>query len=261
MTTPADRTIHALRTGHDDLARRVEGLSPEGLRAPSAAAEWNVAQVLSHLGSGAEIALAALEGARGGAVPGPDFNPQVWDRWNAMTPDEQAAGFLRADEALVAAYESLDEATRRDLRIDLGFLPEPVEVATAAGFRLNEFALHHWDVEVTFDPKAVVSADAAPLLTDRIAFLLRWVAHPEHLGRPASVLVRLTEPASSFGLQLADTATLGDVPENPGAVLVAPTEAWIRLATGRLRPEHTPADVTVSGELTLDDLRRVFPGF
>jgi uncharacterized protein (TIGR03083 family) len=261
MTTPADRTIHALRTGHDDLARRVSGLRPEELRAPSAAAEWTIAQVLSHLGSGAEIALAALGGARGGEVPGPDFNPQVWDRWNAMTPDEQAAGFVHANEELVAAYESLDEATRRDLRLDLGFLPEPVDVATAAGFRLNEFALHHWDVEVTFDPKAAVSADAAPLLIDRVAFLLRWVAHPGNLGRPATVLVRLTEPEASFGLQLAEAAALVDTPAEPDAVLAVPTEAWIRLATGRLSPEYTPADVTVSGDLTLDDLRRVFPGF
>ena len=37
------------------------------------------------------------------------------------------------------------------MRIDLGFLPEPVDVATAARFRLSEFALHQWDVEVALN--------------------------------------------------------------------------------------------------------------
>ncbi len=30
---------------------------------------------------------------------------------------------------------------------------------------------------------------------------------------------------------------------------------------GRLSPEHTPAAVEVTGNVTLDDLRRVFPGY
>ncbi len=30
---------------------------------------------------------------------------------------------------------------------------------------------------------------------------------------------------------------------------------------GRLSPEHTPDGVAVTGNVTLDDLRRVFPGY
>ena len=30
---------------------------------------------------------------------------------------------------------------------------------------------------------------------------------------------------------------------------------------GRLKPAHTPAGVTVSGDISLDDLRTVFPGY
>jgi hypothetical protein len=33
------------------------------------------------------------------------------------------------------------------------------------------------------------------------------------------------------------------------------------LAAGRLRAAHTPAGVAIEGELTLDDLRAVFPGY
>src|SRR3954469_16409183 len=127
MTSTADTPINAIRSGHDELAALVQDLSPAELNGPSAASEWTVAQVLSHLGSGAEINLAAVEAAVSGHDRrGADFNQGVWDRWNAMTGQEQADGFLQSNEVLVAAYESLDDQARTDLRIDLGYLPQPV---------------------------------------------------------------------------------------------------------------------------------------
>jgi hypothetical protein len=44
-------------------------------------------------------------------------------------------------------------------------------------------------------------------------------------------------------------------------VVTAPAEAWVRLVAGRLGPEYTPASVSVTGSVGLDDLRRVFPGY
>lgn len=169
MSSIADRTIAALRSGHDALAAFVGKLGPDDLTRPSGASDWQVSQVLSHLGSGAEINLAALRAAQAGEpAPGGEFNQSVWARWDAMPPAEHASGFLEANERLVRAYEELDPAARADLRIDLGFLPEPVDVAGAAGLRLSEFALHRWDVEVGFDPSATVAADAVPLLLDQV---------------------------------------------------------------------------------------------
>ena len=46
----ADVVIAALRGVYDDLANRVSGLTDEQLAQPSAADEWDVSQVLSHLG-------------------------------------------------------------------------------------------------------------------------------------------------------------------------------------------------------------------
>ena len=48
---------------------------------------------------------------------------------------------------------------------------------------------------------------------------------------------------------------------NPTATFVGPLEAAIRLVGGRLTAAHTPAGVEVIGDVTLDDLRKVFPGF
>jgi uncharacterized protein (TIGR03083 family) len=264
MTDRADQIIAALRSGHDSLATVVRGLSADDLTRRSGSSDWDVSQVISHLGSGAEIGLAALEAALDGtAVPGGDFNKGVWARWDAMSPSERAAGFLTADERLVARYEGLDARTRQELRIDLGFLPAPVDVATSARMRLSEATLHAWDVAVTFEPAATLAADATEPLLDQVGMFLGFASRPEALpGRPAAIAVRLTAPDRSFGLSVADTVALTDEPARPDAVLSAPAEWWLRFASGRHSPEHTPATVSLTGgKLTLDDLRGVFPGF
>ncbi|RKR85853.1 uncharacterized protein (TIGR03083 family) [Micromonospora pisi] len=263
MTTLADQTIATLRSGHDELAAFVRDLGPDDLVRPSGASEWQISQVLSHLGSGAEINLASLTAAlAGGPTPDGDFNRQVWARWDAMSPAEHASGFLDANQRLVEAYEALDSATRAELRIDLGFLPQPVDVATAARFRLSEFTLHHWDVEVGFNQYATLAPEAVEILLDQVAGMLAWTGRPDALGgRQATLALHLRKPDRSYGLRLGERIELTEVPEQPDGELVLPAEAWLRLAVGRLTPRYTPEDVRVTGPLSLDDLRAVFPGF
>ncbi|MET9084888.1 maleylpyruvate isomerase family mycothiol-dependent enzyme [Streptomyces sp. NPDC004237] len=264
MSERADQIIAALRSGHDHLASLARGLGAADLTRRSGAAEWDVSQVLSHLGSGAEISLAALEGALDGTgTKGMDFNKSVWARWDAMSPGERAESFVPASEALVTRYESLDARTREDLRIDLGFLPMPVDVATAARMRLSEFTFHTWDIEVAFDPAAVLAPAATGPLFDQVAMLIGRVGRADAVeGPPVRLAVRTTAPERSFGLDLGDVVDLGDEPAEPDAVLSTPAEWWLRLATGRHAAAYTPASVTLTGgALTLNDLRRVFPGF
>jgi uncharacterized protein (TIGR03083 family) len=265
MTERADRTIDALRRGHDYLTAVVHGLATADLRRPSGAADWDVSQVLSHLGSGAEIGLATLEGALGGTgAPDGDFNKSVWARWDAMSPVERAEAFVTADDALVSRYEGLDPQVRKDLRIDLGFLPVPVDVATVAGLRLGEFTHHTWDVEVAFDHAAALSPAAVELLLDQAGMLIGFLGKADVLGgRRIRLAVRTHEPERSFGLVVHDAVQLADEePPQPDAVLRAPAEWWLRLTTGRHAPRYTPAGVVLDGgSLTLDELRALFPGF
>lgn len=263
MATLADLTIAALRSGHEALSALVRDLTAEDLTRPSGSSRWQVSQVLSHLGSGAQIGLAALTASQTSApVPDRDFNRTVWARWDAMPPAEHARGFLEANQLLVEAYESLDAATRAQLQVDLGFLPQPVDVATAARFRLNEFALHRWDVEVSFTPQATVAAEAVELLLDHVKSMLGWISKPDALaGRQATLALRLWEPDRSYGLRLDNRIDLIDVPQHPDGELLAPAEAWLRLAVGRLAAPYTPNDLRLTGPLTLDDLRRTFPGY
>ncbi|MGI5242445.1 maleylpyruvate isomerase family mycothiol-dependent enzyme [Dactylosporangium sp. CA-139066] len=263
MSTRADQAIAALRKGHDDLSALVAGLTPEQLTGPSAASEWDVSQVVSHLGSGAEINLEALRASlEGRPAPEFEFNKGVWARWDAMTPQERQAAFPAANARLVEAYEAFTPQQKEEHRIDLGWMPEPVDVATSAVLRLSEFGYHDWDVRVAFDPAATLAPEAAALMADRVEGLLGWIAKPANLdGRTADLLVRLTDTGEELGLRLADPVALTAAPEAPDGELDLPLEAWLRLAAGRLKPEYTPASVSITGPITLDDLRKVFPGY
>jgi uncharacterized protein (TIGR03083 family) len=264
MTDRTDQTIKALRIGHDELVALVGGFTADDLTRGSGASQWDISQVLSHLGSGAEIGLATLEAALNATGnPGGEFNQSVWARWDAMSPAERAEAFVRADETLVRRYEDLDGPTREQLRIDLGFLPAPVDVAAAGGLRLSEFTHHAWDIKVVFDPAATLAPEATELLIDQAGMLIGFIGKADKLdGRPVTITVRTTSPQRSFGLDVRDAVALVQAPADPDGVLTAPAEWWLRLVSGRHAIAHTPATVRLTGgTITLDDLRGVFPGY
>jgi len=262
MSSLSDRTIDALSDEHEILAATVRDLTDDQLTATSAAAEWTVAQVLSHLGSGAEITTADLQAALGErTAPDDDFNPSVWDRWNAMSPVQQRARFLEHDAVLVAAFTALDQQQRETLQLTVGFAPAPLTVASFAGMRLHETAHHGWDVRAAHDPGAGLRADSARVLAELfshdIAFLLGFIAKP-HAGTEA-VLLDIAD--SGYGLSINDQVTLMAPVHDPTATFSGPLEAAIRLLAGRLGPNHTPSGLEITGNTTLEHLRTVFPGF
>lgn len=262
MSSLADRTIDALSAEHEILAATVRDLTEDQLSAPSAAAEWTVAQVLSHLGSGAEITTAGLRAALGErAAPGEDFNPAVWERWNAMSRVQQRAGLLEHDALLVAAFAALDQQQRETLQLTVGFAPAPLTVASFAGMRLHESAQHGWDVRAAHDPGAGLRAGSARVLAELfsrdLAFLLGFLAKP-HAGTEA-VLLDIAD--SGYGLSVTDQVTLTASVLDPTATFSGPLEAAIRLIAGRLGPDHTPSGLEMTGNTTLEHLRTVFPGF
>ena len=265
MTPLADRTIDADHHTYERLARLVRSLTDDQLTQPSGASAWTVAQVLSHLGSGAEITLDTLRSARAGVERAGDADQAVWDRWNAMTPRQQADGYVRAGGALDEAFAELDPAAREALRVPMAFLPEPADADLFTGMRLNEAALHAWDVEVAFDPTATIPDDVAAVLVEQyrgpLAFLLGVTGRPaEVAARPVTLAVRTTSPDLTLGLALDERARPGDAPGRADGELQLPAEALPRLLAGRLRARDG-GRIRVDGPVSLDDLRRVFPGF
>ncbi len=260
----ADTIIAELRDGHETLATLLSGLGDEDLARQSGSADWDISQVLSHLGSGAEIARTGLQAALDGTpLPGPDILRAIWSVWDAMSRRQRAQGFLRANDMLTTLYESLDASTREKLRIDMGFLPAPVDVATAARLRLAEVTLHAWDIRVSFDQHAALPSHAAATLLHGEPDLIAWIGKAQALdGRHAVIQVTTSDPASVFALRLQEPiSTHLAIPAQPDGTLDLPAEAWLRLIAGRLAPQNTPETVTATGAADLVLLRRVFPGY
>jgi uncharacterized protein (TIGR03083 family) len=262
MTSLADRTIAALRAEHNLVTTTVSDLTAEQLTGPSGASEWTLASVLSHLGSGAVISLAALQSGLGVRQP-PEagFNESVWDVWNAMSPAEQRAGFLEHDAELVAAFEGLDSQQRQSLELRVGFLPDPLSVAAFGGLRLHESAQHSWDVRVPGEPATGLLPGSASVLAEQfaghLAFMLGFIGKADRIAGP----VQLEIAGSGYGLSITDSVALVSPAGQPTASFNGPVEAAIRLIAGRLGPAHTPSDLAVTGNVTLEDLRAAFPGF
>jgi hypothetical protein len=258
VTTVTDATpwVRAVRASHDRLALLVGGLDADALRAPSYASEWSVADVLSHLGSGAEIFLLSIDAGVAGDDPpsAEDCNP-VWEAWNALAPEEQAARSVAANEALVARIESLTPAERAAFHVTM-FGQLPLDLTGVLGMRLSEHAVHTWDVEVALDPAARVAPDAVDLLVDSLPLMAGWTGRKA--PAPVRVAVTTAGPDRAFTL---DTAGVTLAPAGAGdaatASLTLPAEAFVRLVYGRL---GDGAELTVSG-VTVPELKSVFPGF
>lgn len=257
MGTGAKEAIAAQRRSHDEMVEFVRGLDAQELGRRSGSAEWTVAQVLSHLGSAAEIGLNTLRAGRADL----DASPAIWDRWNAMSASDQASNFVVADERLVEATEALDDEELSTRKIDVGFLPAPVDIAFVVGLRLSEVGLHKWDVDVAFDPNATVAAHVVPIVLERLPLFAGFFAQPG--GRTGAVAIETSGPDARYVLELSgDSASMSEgTSDRAGSVLRLPGESLLRLTSGRLAPEHTPSAVAMEGDLSLDDLRAVFPGY
>jgi len=255
-TSPAP-WIEALRRSHDTLRALAEPLDATRLQQRSYASEWSIAQVLSHLGSQAEIFSLFLHAALSGQdPPGQEAFPPIWNEWNAKSPQAQAADALRADEAVTARFESLDDEERDRLRLKLFGMD--LDAAGLARMRLGEHAVHTWDIAVTLDPAATVAPDAASLLVDTLGQLAARSAKPGGLQR--RLRVSTTSPVRHYMLDIGETVTLTPTDgDDIRPELALPAEALVRLVYGRLDPAHTPPVETRN--VDLDELRQVFPGF
>jgi hypothetical protein len=140
---------------------------------------------------------------------------------------------VRANEELVSAYEGLDPRARRDVRVELGFLPFPADIALLSAMQLNEAALHGRDVRVAFDPLAGLANQEADIpleqITGQLNLLLGFQAKPAALdGKTATLRVDTTDPDRALGLVLGPTVGLGDPgqtrrhPRRPGGGVCPP---------------------------------------
>jgi len=254
-TNPAP-WIDALRNSSDRLRKLAAPLGPDQLQQPSYASEWSIAQVLSHIGSQAEIFGLFLDASLSGQdPPGQDVFPAIWATWDAKSPADQAADALRGDATVTERFVALDDEQRGRLR--LSAFGMDLDVTGLARLRLSEHALHTWDIAVALDPAATLAPDAVALLIDTVGQFVGRAGQPGGVQR--RLHVSTSSPVRHFTLETGDTVSLVPAEYRPGLPeLGLPAEAFIRLLYGRLDPAHTPAVETQ--RVDLDDLRQVFPG-
>jgi uncharacterized protein (TIGR03083 family) len=261
METSPGPWIGALRRSHDGLRVLVEPLDLEQLQQRSYCSEWSIAQVLSHIGSQAEISGLVLDaGLSGQDPPGPDAFIPIWESWNAKDPRAMASDALSAYEASVQRFESLDADQLARLHVPMFGMD--LDAAGLAQLGLGEHAVHTWDVAVALDPSATVAPDAVGLLIDTLGQRVAWVGKPD--GKQRQVRVTTSDPERHFILETGDAVTLTPsddqtTPEPGLSELTLPAEAFLRLVYGRLDPARTPR--VEAADVDLDELRQIFPGF
>ena len=186
----------------DDAARP---LSDDQIAGPSYCRDWSTAQVLSHIGSGAQIFGLLLDAGLGGAeTPGRDEFARIWDVWNAMSPTEQARNSLIADSAFLQRVDAVPEAQLDSLQMTL--FGTPADANRLLGMRLSEHAIHTWDVIVIREPSAEVAPDAVASMIGRLDQVAGRSGKPEH--GPLEVDITTTDPDRTFRLSVSDAVTL-----------------------------------------------------
>jgi uncharacterized protein (TIGR03083 family) len=263
VTTSADEidsALSVLSDSHDRLAAAVKSLTGDEVTGTSYCSDWSIAQVLSHLGSGAEIfGLLVEAGLHGREAPGQEQNQQIWAVWDAKSPQDQVRDGVAEDGELVEQLAAIPTEKRQSWR--LNFFGSERGLADVIRMRLGEHVLHTWDVVVARDPSATLAGDAAGQVLDNLPELVAFIGKPT--GENLRVHVTTEHPERFFELVIApDSVALartGPEPAAGDATLRLPAEAFARLLSGRLDPEHgAPSEAQ---GLDLDDLRAVFPGF
>jgi uncharacterized protein (TIGR03083 family) len=247
-------TLSALAGSVNHLRDLAEPLDSAQLRSRAYPSEWTIADVLSHVGSGAVIMQRRLDDALAERENDDGFAPSVWDVWNAKSPEAKAADALEADRALVERLESLSDDERDRLQFAMG--PMTFDFEGFVGLRVNEHTLHTWDVEVALDPQATLDDDATGFIVDHLEMIARFTGKPSDTVH--DVTVRTSNPTRDFTIALGlDSVSLTPEASSGAPDLDLPAEALIRLVYGRLDPDHSPA---VADPAMLEELRGVFPG-
>jgi len=270
MNPAAPAWVAALRGSHERLRALVGRLAGDQLVRSAYPTDWTIAEVMAHLGAGAEVFIGRVNAVHAGVPdPGRDAYDTIRLAWSAKSPPDQAADSIMANQRLVELFEQLVGGAGAHLRFNV--VGRELDLAGLASIRLSELTVHYWDIAVVLDASATLAAPSVALLIDvtpQIVLRARWrpieVEPLPPVSGPSRIHVVTTGPAREFSLGLGEKVRLGPWPGDGGphapAELHLPAEALLRLFFGRLDPEHTPAAVTATG-IELGTLRAAFPGF
>jgi len=263
MTNVNGGPISQLSESVERLRALIETADDATLSAQSACADWSVAQVLAHLGAGAEIALAGLiAGLDGSDEPVAGESMQtIWDTYDALDDRAALERAIAADRSLVEAFAQLTDAQLADVRVPFFTGPIPVEIFAA--FRLSEHAVHTWDIETANQPEGELEPTAAATILDNVVMaLFARLAQPLEIAA-STVSVQLVDSGRELTMRLGEPVGLTARSANDACdgAMTTTTAAFVRLIYGRSGPGIGPSSTQVTGPVTMETIRTAFPGF
>ena len=165
-----------------NIREHLGGLTPEQWELPSACAEWQVQDVVSHLIGGAERQAESMERGRGGdSDPPAGFVPPQASELSATNAqrdidrsNELAGHFL---ESFDASYEKLHHEFDRFGEVSWDTLAWHVRRGAMTGaayveLRIQELAIHDWDIRSVTETIPSLYPDSVPILLDMTP---RWL--------------------------------------------------------------------------------------
>lgn len=233
-----ERLVEALRTEYEQLARYLRALDADGLAAPSACEGWSAADVAAHLAWNARLYVRSLGMGLSGEEPpppppggGPKITPDfVRDRSievRRKLGDGVLDSFEEHNALFIDMLDDLDPAVRETLTVP--FLDFTYPLRRLIGQRINEVALHSWDVRSPADPQAALIEDAG------LASIELWCdTIARHLQPGPETRLRI-EPAGgeAFDVTGGEAPSTGPPSGDPDATLAGTTSAVALFLSGR----------------------------
>jgi uncharacterized protein (TIGR03083 family) len=210
----------------------LRGLDSGGWVEQSYCSDWQVYQVVSHIGSGSRIGQRRLDAWINGAEPMTREDQQaVWALFDSLRPDQMLNEYLKAaGEYLVAEGSIADEAGLTEVE---GFRGKQPLYVYQLG-RLWELTSHSWDVYVARDRHATFPAAAVELLAPRLHMLN--VPIDKERAQPLvenGVQFKLAGTGATYTLELSDRPRLNEGGTGAGLVVEGPAEEICRFVSGR----------------------------
>ena len=165
-----EQRVEALRSEYERLAQHLRSLDADGLAAPSACEGWSAADVAAHLAWNARLYVRSLGMGLAGEAPPPappgggvakitpDFVRDRSIEVRKKLGDGVLDSFEEHNARFIDMLDGLDPAVRETLTVP--FLNDTIPLRRLIGLRINEVALHSWDVRSSADSEAALLEDA-----------------------------------------------------------------------------------------------------
>ncbi len=169
-----EQQIELVKTLVNDIHRNVSVLTPEQLAQPSACADWQVQDVLSHLIGGAERQADSMRRGRSGdSGPAPGFTPMDSSAMSATNAQRDIQRRERLGDGLLTAYdtayaglqEQIDAIGANDWETPCWHLRRgAISAADYLELRIQELAIHDWDMRHGLEDSPQLNANCVSTL-------------------------------------------------------------------------------------------------